>query len=163
MIRNGNSTLGKKVEGEFAEGTLGIRKLIETLIKSFLKSESNYGTITDIEETSSVMVLLRNYIQEEKLDIHALKFRDKILLSRTNLEFEDLYEVVKKYSTIYLKRRLVEVWDDKKNKILHLLIIPLRKHFPIEYSDQKEYEENIEIILEEIEVIKEKSENSQQS
>jgi hypothetical protein len=133
------------------------------LIKSFLKSESNYGAITDIEETSSIMDLLRNYIQKEKLDIHALKFRDRILLSRTNLEFEDLYEVIKKYSTILVKRRLVEVWDDKKSQILHLLIIPLRKHFPIEYSNQKQYEENIKTILEEIETIKGTFVDSQQA
>ena len=43
-----NSSLKKKIEGDFPEQLININKLINTLIQSFLKSESDYGAIDEI-------------------------------------------------------------------------------------------------------------------
>jgi len=150
MMPKEKPALGKKVEGDFPEQNLGVGKLIETLIKGFIKSDSSYGMITDIKtDISLIYKSIKDYISRERLDIYALKFDDKIFLSRTNLGFEDIYEVVKKYSTLQVKKALIEVWDDEENGILHFIIIPLRKHFPVEYSNEKEKIRAIKIFLNE--------------
>jgi len=139
MPPEGKSALRKKIAGEFSEENLGIRKLIETLIKSFLRTDSNYGMITDIKsDINALYNCIRDYITREKLDIYALKFGNQILLSRTNFGFDEIYEVIRMNSILQLKKNMLELWDDEKNKILHLIIAPLKKHFPIEYSNERE-------------------------
>jgi len=135
----------EKVEVEISEQNMGKKEIIAVLIEKFLKSDSSNGEITDIEgDVQSVYDLTRDYICERKLDVCALRFRDKILLSKTDFEFEDIQKAVQMYSTLIAKRDITELWDDCKNKILHLLIMPLRKHFPIGYSDEKDKLEIIE-------------------
>ncbi|MEM2110722.1 MAG: hypothetical protein QXX08_02465 [Candidatus Bathyarchaeia archaeon] len=143
-----NSTLKKiEVEGEFPEQNQSVKKLVETLIKSFLKSDSDYGAIADINtDVNQVYQIVRNYVNEEKLDVYALKLEDRILLSKTNIGFEAIYEIVKSHSHLQQKKNMIEIWDDAENKILHLIIFPLRKHFPIEYSTEKEKEKLTEEI-----------------
>jgi hypothetical protein len=41
---------------------------------------------------------------------------------------------------------MIEIWDDAENKILHLLVIPVRKHFPIKYTSPKKKIEMIKKI-----------------
>ena len=74
---------------------------------------------------------MREYIASQNLDVYALKMEDRILLSRTNIGFEELCEVIKEKSHPQMKRDIIEVWNDEENKILHLIIIPFRKHFPL--------------------------------
>ena len=141
-MSGGNSTLRKKVEREVKEENGAVKELVETLITSFLKSDSDYGAITDLNiDINRIYDIVRDYIVSEKLDVYALMLGDRILLSRTNMGFEELYEVIKGKSQPQLKRDIIEVWDDPKNKILHLIIIPFRKHFPIEYTNEKEKED----------------------
>ena len=129
----------KRVTGEFLEDDLSIRELVETLVKSFIKTDSNYGAITDIKsDIDAFYKSVGEYVRDEKLDIYALKFDDRILLSRTGFGFEEIYEVVKMKSVLQRKDDMLEFWDDEESKILHLIIAPLKKHFPIEYSDQTE-------------------------
>ncbi len=140
MSNSDGSALKRRTVKEIIEGDrLNIVGLIKTLIKSFTRTDSNYGVITDIKGDLEIFyTLLKDYIKNERLDIYALKFGDKILLSRTNFGFEEIYEVVKINSVLIAKRDMLELWDDKKNRILHLIIVPLRKHFPIEYSSPEE-------------------------
>ncbi len=145
MTPNEDSALKKKIVGEFPEQKPGVEKLVKTLVTSFLKSDSDYGAITDIKaDINHIYSLVRDYVSGENLDVYALKLDDRILLSRTNIGFEEIYEVVKGHSVLQLKKNMIEVWDDGANRIIHLIILPLRKHFPIEYSDEKERERIIE-------------------
>jgi len=147
MTPKGDSSLKKKVEGDFPEQSLNVGKLIKTLMKSFLKSDSDYGVITDIKtDINRIYDMTRNYIEEEKLDIYALKLGDRILLSRTNVDFKEIYEVIQKHSELQIKKDMIEIWDDAENRILHLIVVPVRKHFPIEYSTTKEKTKMIEKI-----------------
>ncbi len=147
MTSEGDSTLRKKVEAEFPEETLNIGKLITTLIKSFLKSDSNYGVITDIKtDMHRIYSMVRAYIDEEKMDVYALMLDDRILLSRTSKDFEDIYEVIKARSKLQIKKDMIEIWDDEQSRILHLIIVPVRKHFPLDYSTPKEKTKLIEHI-----------------
>ena len=147
MTAEGNSSLKKKVEGEFSEQSINVGKLVKTLIKSFLRSESNYGAITDIKsDINNIYEMAVSYIDEEKLDIYALKLEDRILLSKTSIEFEDIYEIMKGRSELQIKKDMIEIWDDPENKILHLIVVPVRKHFPIEYSTAREKAKMIEKI-----------------
>jgi len=147
MTAEGDSTLRKKVEGEFPEQTVNVGKLVKTLIKSFLKSDSNYGAITDIKtDVDRIYGIVQSIIDEEKVDVYALKLDDRVLLSRTGTDFDAVYEVVKGHSELQIKKDMIEIWDDAKNKILHLIVVPVRKHFPIEYSTPKEKSKMIEKI-----------------
>ncbi|MBS7606257.1 MAG: hypothetical protein QW502_02825 [Candidatus Bathyarchaeia archaeon] len=144
------SSLRKRVEGEFSEEETGITKLIDTLMRSFLRADSDYGAIADIKtDINHIYGLVKNYISEERLDVYALKLEDRILMSKTNVGFDELYEVIRERSNLKEKSGMVEIWDDQENKILHFLIIPLRKHFPIEYSTEAEKEKIINTLLKE--------------
>jgi hypothetical protein len=147
MTTEDDSALRKKVEGEFPENAVNVGKLVKTLIRSFLKSDSNYGAITDIKtDVDSIYGMVRDVIDEEKLDVYALKLDDRVLLSRTGVDFEGIYEVIKGHSELQIKKDMIEIWDDEKNRILHLIVVPVRKHFPIEYSSVKEKAKMIERI-----------------
>ncbi len=123
----------------------GVRELVITLIKSFLRSDSDYGAITDINtEVDYVYKIVREYVNGEKLDVYPLALSDRVLLSKTNIGFEEIYEVIKKHSHLELKKNMIEVWDDPQNKIIHLIISPIRKHFPVEYSSEKEKKRTVD-------------------
>lgn len=144
-----SSPLRKRIEGEFIEGE-SVDKLVETLIKSFLRTDSDYGAITEIETgIDHIYRLVKNYISEERLDIYALKLENRILMSKTNIGFDDLYKVIKERSHLRAKKGIVEVWDDSESGIIHFLIMPIRKHFPIEYAADNEKEKIINLLLKE--------------
>jgi hypothetical protein len=133
-----DSTLRKKVEGELPEQDSNLQRLVKASIKSFLESESNYGAITDIKgDTNQIYTVLKGYIEKEKVDVYALKLDDRIILSKTIVGFEDLYELIKNRSELQVKKDGIEIWDDAANEILHLIVVPVEKHFPIEYSTTK--------------------------
>jgi len=140
--------LKKSVEGEFDEGA-GVNNLIETLLRSFLKSESNYGLITDIRtDVNNVFRLVKELIAEKNLNIYALKVRDEIYLSKAVEHFNELYKVVRERSQLKIKKGIVEIWDDSDNKILHFFVPSLRRHLPIEYESEHEKKEIMENLLE---------------
>ena len=144
------TALKKRVEGEFPEEGANITALIKTLIKSFLRTDSNYGAIADINTNADyIYKLVKNYISEEKLDIYALKLGNRILMSKTSIDFEEVYEVIRSHSHLKTKKGVIEIWDDPENQILHFLILPLRKHFPIEYSTDGEKERIINLLIKE--------------
>jgi len=139
MKVNKDSSLREKVEGEFEERKTGITELIKTLMESFLRSNSNYGAITDIQtDINRIYLLVKRYIEEKKLNVYALRIGDCILLSRTDETFDDLCKVIRQHSKLLVKRGVIEIWDDSDNKILHLLILPVRKHFPIKYTSSRQ-------------------------
>jgi len=147
MSANDNSSLREEIEGEFEEQKIGIEKLIETIMESFLMSSSDYGAIADVEtDIDQIYLMVKKHIEKNKLDVYALKIDDRILLSKTNQGFDDLYEVIKRHSELQIKKDMIEMWDDVNNKILHLLVIPVRKHFPIKYSSPKQKMEIIKKI-----------------
>ncbi|RLI41715.1 hypothetical protein DRO64_07145 [Candidatus Bathyarchaeota archaeon] len=139
MKVNKDSSLREKVEGEFEEQKTGIIKLIKTLMESFLRSNSNYGAITDIQtDINRIYTLVKRYIEEKKVNVYVLKMGNRILLSRTDETFDDLYKVIRQHSKLQVKRDIMEIWDDSDNKILHLLVLPVRKHFPIKYNNSRQ-------------------------
>ena len=144
VLRVTEKALKEKIEAEISEQNMDKKEIIEVLINKFLKSGSSYGEITKIEgDVQSVYDLIRNYVYQKRLDIYALKFEDKILLSRTNFEFENIQKAVKRHCALIAKKDMIELWDDEQNKILHLFIAFLRKHFPIGYINE---ENKLEII-----------------
>ena len=145
MTAEGDSSLKKKVEGEFSEQTIDVSNLVKTLVKSFLRSDSNYGAITDIKsDINRIYELIVQFIETEKMDVYALKLDDRILLSRTSTDFDNIYEVIKTRSELQIKKDMIEIWDDTANRILHLIIVPVKKHFPIEYMNTREKAKIIE-------------------
>ncbi len=147
MTSEDDSGLRKRVERDFPEDGMNVSHLVKTLIKSFLKSESNYGAITDIEtDMNSIYELVSNYINRERLDVYALRLEDRILLSKTGARFEKVYDVIKERSQLQIKKDMIEIWDDPQSRILHLIIVPVRKHFPLEYSTNRQKANMIEKI-----------------
>jgi hypothetical protein len=144
------SSLKKRVEGEFIEEDASIHKLVEMLIKSFLRADSDYGAITDIKtDVDYIYRLIKNYISNEKVDVYALKIGNCILMSKTNVCFDEIYEIIKERSQLRARKGVAEIWDDPSNKILHFLIMPIRKHFPIEYVTDNEREKIIRTLIDE--------------
>lgn len=143
--------LRKRIEGEFLEeGDVGVDNLVKVLIRSFLRADSDYGAISDIRTSvDHVYTLVRNYISEEKLDIYALKIGDQILMSKTNVNFDKVYGVIREKAHLEVKKGVIEIWNDSENRLLHLLIIPLRKHFPIEYVTENDKERTVSMLLNE--------------
>ncbi|MEM1506682.1 MAG: hypothetical protein QW702_06260 [Candidatus Bathyarchaeia archaeon] len=142
--------LRKKVEEEFTEEGIGASKLVEMLVESFLRAGSDYGAITDIRtDVDRIYTLLKNYISREKLDIYVLKVGDKIFMSKTNVNFDRIYEIIRERSRLEIKRGIIEIWDDSENGLLHFLIIPLRKHFPMEYTTEDDKEKIVKALLDE--------------
>jgi hypothetical protein len=134
MKPKGNLSSRKKGEVEYREQT--IRGMVKTLLENFMRSDVNYGTITETKaDVKDVYKVLMDYVNREKLDVYMLKLEDRILLSKTNVRFEELYETVRKKSKLETKKDITEIWNDADNQILHLFVIPIRKHFPIEYSN----------------------------
>jgi hypothetical protein len=141
----------EREEEEILEKDLNNERAVGSLIRKFLKSDSDYGEITNIkQDIVHIYDLIKEYVLQNHLDIYALKLQDKIILSRTNFEFEKIQKVVKNHSNLILEIDMIEIWDDLKNKILHLLILPLRKHFPISYNNGKSKLEKVELILKSI-------------
>ena len=87
-----------------------------------------------------------SYIDEERLDIYALRLADRILLSKTNVDFENLYGVIKERAHLQIKKDMIEIWDDAHSRILHLIIVPVKKHFPLDYSTSRQRAKMIEEI-----------------
>ncbi|MEM2320924.1 MAG: hypothetical protein QXS79_03460 [Candidatus Bathyarchaeia archaeon] len=138
----------KKVEGEFEEST-SVDKLVETLLRSFLKSESNYGLITDIRtDVGYVFRIAKELISEKGFDIYVLRVKNEIYLAKAVERFDDLYDVIKERSLLRAKKGLIEIWDDDESRILHFLVPSLRRHLPIEYENENERERIIETLLE---------------
>jgi hypothetical protein len=52
--------------------------------------------------------------------------------------------VIKTRSELQIKKDMIEIWDDAANRILHLIIVPVKKHFPIEYLNIREKAKIIE-------------------
>ena len=147
MKHEGNPSSKKNVEGEIPEQNINMINLVKTMLKNFLTSDGNYGAITDIKaDTNSIYTTMMDYVNKEKLDVYVLKLEDRILLSKTNVRFEELYKAIKKQSELEIKKEMIEIWNDTNNKILHLIIIPVRKHFQIEYSTTTQKTELIEKI-----------------
>ncbi len=147
MTAESSSSLKKKVEGEFPEQAIDVSSLVRTLVKSFLKSDSNYGVITDIRsDINYIYDLVVRFVQVEKMDIYVLKLENQILLSKTGSDFDNLYKILRTCSVLQIKKDMIEIWDDAYNKVLHLIIVPVKKHFPIEYTNTKERTRIIEKI-----------------
>ncbi|MEM2341970.1 MAG: hypothetical protein QXX94_00765 [Candidatus Bathyarchaeia archaeon] len=150
MYSQKRSSLRKRVEEDLAEEDESAHKLIETLVKSFLRADSDYGAITEIRtDINYIYKIIKNYISKENLDVYALKIGNVILLSKTNVGFDEIYEVIRERSHLEVKKGIIEIWDDLENGILHFLIIPLRKHFPIEYATDEEKEKTVKILIDE--------------
>ena len=147
MKHKGTPSSKKNVKGEIPEQSINMNNLVKTMLENFLTSDGNYGAITDIKaDTNSIYTTMMDYVNKEKLDVYVLKLEDRILLSKTNVRFEELYKTIKKQSELEIKKEMIEIWNDTNNKILHLIIVPVRKHFQIEYSTTTQKTELIEKI-----------------
>ena len=147
MRHSGNSYCKKNVEEKIPEHNRNMSNLIKTMLRNFLASDESYGVITDMKaDTNSIYTAIMDYVNKENLDVYVLKLEDRVLLSKDNPLFEEVYNAIKKQSELEIKKDIIEIWNDHNNKILHLIIIPVRKHFPIEYSTTTQKTELIEKI-----------------
>ena len=114
----GNSGLKKKIEKEVPEEEQNVKELVKTLIESFLKSDSNYGVITEIKtDLEYINNLVRDYIEREKLDVYTIKLENRILLTKTGEDFEKMYKIIKEKSLLQIRKNIIEIWDDAENQI----------------------------------------------
>lgn len=125
-------------------------KEIKELLKEFVNSQADYGEIADIDvDATEVYDFIQGYILKEHLSISVLKVKDKIFLSRNKLEFDELYELIKRLCHLSIGDKLVEIWEDEKNKLLNVVFPSIKRHFLIRYVDEGDKLDKIETILDE--------------
>ena len=117
------------------------------LIKSFLASNSNYGEIAEIEESiKEVYDFINEYISKRGIETYILMGKDRIFLSKPKINFEEIYKILKRHCVFLVNKGLMEVWDDKENKLLNVVISSVRKHFLVSYRDEKHKRDEIEAL-----------------
>ncbi len=125
-------------------------KEIKELLEEFVDSQADYGEIADIDvDATEVYDFIQRYILKEHLSISVLKVKDKIFLSKNKLEFDELYELIKRLCRLSIGDKLVEIWEDKENKLLNLVFPSIKRHFLIRYADEGDKLDKIEAILDE--------------
>jgi len=125
-------------------------KEIKEILKEFVNSQADYGEIVDIDvDATKVYDFIQGYILKEHLPISVLKVKDKIFLSKNKLEFDELYELIKRLCHLSIGDKLVEIWEDKENKLLNLVFPSIKRHFLIRYADEGDRLDKIGAILDE--------------
>jgi hypothetical protein len=125
-------------------------KEIKELLEEFVNSQADYGEIAEINvDATEVYVFLQGYILKEHLPISVLKVKNKIFLSRNKLEFDHLYELIKRLCHLSIRDKLAEIWEDKENKLLNVVFPSIKRHFLIRYADEEDKLDKIEAILRE--------------
>jgi len=125
-------------------------KEIKEILEEFVDSQADYGEIADINvNATEVYDFIQGYILKEHLSISVLKVKDKIFLSKNKLEFDELYELIKRLCRLSIGDKLVEIWEDKENKLLNLVFPSIKRHFLIRYADEGDKLDKIEAILDE--------------
>jgi len=125
-------------------------KEIKELLEEFVNSQADYGEIAEIDvDATEVHDFIQGYILKEHLSISVLKVKNRIFLSRNKLEFDQLYELTKRLCHLSIGDKLVEIWEDKENKLLNVVFPSIKRHFLIRYADEGDKLDKIEAILHE--------------
>ena len=121
-----------------------MKERVIEFINSFLASNGSYGEIAETGGgVKEVYDFIKGYISKRGIGISVLRGKDRIFLSKPKIEFEEIYKVVKRHCVLLEKKGMMEVWDDKENKLLNVVIPSVRKHFLINYSSLEERNELI--------------------
>lgn len=124
-----------------------VKERVIDFINSFLSSNDNYGELIEIEENvKEIYDFIKDYIFEKGSDLSVLKVKDRVFLSKPRIEFEEVYKVLKKHCTLSKKKGITEIWDDKENKLLNVIVSAVRKHFLISYKSLEERDDLISSI-----------------
>jgi len=116
-----------------------IRKEIKDIIEEFITSKVNYSEVSITKENvMEVYNSIKEYILKNDLPFSVLRCQNKIFLSLNKIEFEQLYEVIKRFSTLSLEKGVLEIWEDKENKLLHVVFPSVRRHFIVRYLDEED-------------------------
>lgn len=125
-------------------------KGIKELLEEFVSSQADYGEIAEVDaDAAEVYDFIQGYILKEHLSISVLKVKNKIFLSRNKLEFDKLYELIKRLCHLSIEDKLMEIWEDKENKLLNVVFPSIKRHFLIRYVDEEDKLDKIEAILQE--------------
>ena len=127
---------------------------METEIKDFLggfmNSQAMYGEITDID-TKSVEItnFIKDYVLRSGSTLCFLKCQNMIFLSKNNPAFDQLYDIIKKFGTLLVEKGVLELWDDKENKVLNVIFPSIKRHFLAKYSNEEDKVLKINAIMNE--------------
>ncbi len=112
-------------------------KEVKKLLEEFVYSQADYGEIDEIyTDATQVYEFIQGYILKENLSISVLKVKNKIFLSKNTSKFDELYELIKKLCHPLMENQMVEIWEDKENKMLNIVLPSIKKHFLIRYADE---------------------------
>ena len=123
-------------------------KEVKELLEEFVYSQADYGEIAEIYvDATQVYEFIQGYILKEHLSISILKVKNKIFLSKNTSKFDQLYELIKRLCHPLMEKKLVEIWEDKENKMLNVVFPSIKRHFLIRYADEGDKLGKIEDIL----------------
>jgi len=123
-------------------------KEVKELLEKFVYSQADYGEITEIYvDATEVYEFIQGYILKENLSISVLKVKNKIFLSKNTSKFDQLYELIKSLCHPLMENKMVEIWEDKENKMLNVVLPSIKRHFLIRYADEGDKLGKIEDIL----------------
>ena len=123
---------------------------VRDLIQKFITSKGDYGEITNIDVDSiQVCNSIKTYIMTNDLPLYVLKCQNRILLSKNKPEFGRLYDVIKQICLLIIEKGILEIWDDKVNKLLNVVFPSIRRHFLVRYLNVADRSVKIDAILNE--------------
>ena len=112
---------------------------VKDFLEVFVNSQAIYGEITDVDAKSTeISNSIRDYVLKSTLPLYVLKCQNTIFLSKNNPAFDQLYEIIKKFCTLLVERGILEIWDDKGNKIINVVFPSIKRHFLVKYSDEED-------------------------
>lgn len=121
--------------------------MMETEVKDFLErfvsSQAMYGEIIDVDAKSteiynSIYNSIRDYVLKSTLPLYVLRCQNTIFLSKNNPAFDQLYEVIKKFAILLIEKGILEIWDDRENKVINVIFPSIKRHFLVKYSDEED-------------------------
>ena len=112
---------------------------VKDVLQVFVDSQALYGEITDIDAKSTdICNSIRDYMLKSTSPLYVLKCQNTIFLSKNNPAFDQLYEVIKKCCTLQVQKGILEIWDDKENKVMNAIFPSIKRHFLVKYSDNED-------------------------
>ena len=123
---------------------------IRDALDGFMNSKDIYGEITDVDTKSAETTnFIKDYAMKSGSTLCFLKCQNTIFLSKSNPAFDQLYEVVKKFGTLLIEKGVLELWDDKENKVLNVIFPSIKRHFLAKYSTEEDKALKISAIMNE--------------
>ncbi len=112
---------------------------VKDCLERFVSSQAMYGEITDVDANSpDIYNSIKDYVLKSTFPLYIIRCQNTIFLSKDNPAFDQLYQVIKKFGVLLVEKGILEIWDDKENKVINVIFPSIKRHFLIKYLDEED-------------------------